>query len=276
MEIQEIKNVIKEISSEPLHGTEFYTNEMLQELAEFLYKLQNTVLKDIGEMNIEEKITTINEYIKNNTKLNSSYSDALKTKTQINKSQLKYRTAYSALIEGEAICVGITELSRILLKMYEIESHTHLALCPDSRDKTGQTYKPFFHYLVEVDYIDKNKEKRRLIMDAERQGNRERKAINRNPNITTVQKHDIFENYMKKIIVIENVPEEFVKNKVGFSGLGIEFSKIRELIKTPAVNGNYDGLVADLEPQYRKEKLNSKIRGFQSKNKEIEDDDNIR
>ena len=84
-------------------------------------------------------------------------------------------------------------------------------------------------------------------------------------------------NINKLLSVLEkNVPEEFVKNKVGFSGLGIEFSKIRELIKTPAVNGNYDGLVADLEPQYRKEKLNSKIRGFQSKNKEIEDDDNIR
>ena len=71
MEIEGIKNIIKE----PVHGSEFYTKETLKELVNKLAQIFGQ-LEITDQTDPENAIAIVQNYIKYNVNLRSSYFDA--------------------------------------------------------------------------------------------------------------------------------------------------------------------------------------------------------
>ena len=99
-----------------------YTDEMKIILN---YKVEEIIKNNItSNMNDEEKIRTIHDYIINNTKYDEQRSDN-------NIIEYKSDTAYGALIEGYALCGGYTDsmmlfLEKFNIKSYKISSENHV------------------------------------------------------------------------------------------------------------------------------------------------------
>ena len=116
------------------------------------------------------------------------------------KEDFKYRTAYGALIDGSAICIGYAELTSILLEMYEIKSYTMLATLPYRK-------APAVHYFIVAEIKDQDGRTKYIPLDPERESSRKRK-------------NDNFEEYKEKMI-ITYTNDEWCNNKLGETGLGI-------------------------------------------------------
>lgn len=118
MNIKSIQSIIKE----PVHCTKFYTKETLKDLV--------CTLKQIYR-ELEKAISIIQNFIKSNVKLITSYFDAFCERTdKFDNNELIYRTAYGELVMSEVMCAVCVEAVRMLLAMYEIKSYTLLAKLP--------------------------------------------------------------------------------------------------------------------------------------------------
>lgn len=134
--MKEIKNIIEE----PVHGKKFYTQSDVIMLKRRLIELYNML--QIDGLDKEKIIETISEFVKCNVSYKKSYFDCFTGKSKtFDYSNVKYRTAYGALVEGEAMCAGYAEAIRILLNMYNIKSYTILSKLPLERKK-------LLHYVV--------------------------------------------------------------------------------------------------------------------------------
>lgn len=215
-----VEKAMRKVIGDDLHGEEFYNMDMLEILKDYLLDYSKVVNDSKEEFSDVEKINNVNRYMKENVSLNKTYFDAMKQNLQIENSQLRYRTAFSAFFEKEAICVGFSEATRLLLEVNGIDTETHLAALPDTHYEleTGQKrLKPFFHYLTVANYKSEDGKEHKVVLDPERQANRERKG-------------EDFEEYMrKKVYIVEKAPDEFIENKVGKNGLGEQTSNIIDL-----------------------------------------------
>ena len=103
---------ITDIIQEPVHGIKFYTKDTLKELVNTVYEISRS-LELTSQSTPETIISIINNYIKFNVKLRSQYFDAFCERTDcFDKNELVYRTAYGALVKGEAMCAGFAEKER--------------------------------------------------------------------------------------------------------------------------------------------------------------------
>ena len=106
------KKIVYDIISGPVHGKEFYNPEMFQELCAKVDEILERL--DLADLSTQEKIDTINKYMMENVKVRNEYFDAFREAIpMIPESELIYRTAYTALVKGEAMCAGYDEASRI-------------------------------------------------------------------------------------------------------------------------------------------------------------------
>lgn len=228
MEIEGIKNIIKE----PVHGSEFYTKETLKELV-------NKLAQIFGQLEITDKtdpenaIAIIQNYIKYNVNLRSPYFDAFCERSEtFDKNELVYRTAYGALVKGEAMCAGCAEAVRMLLEMYGIKSYTLLSKLPGSN-------KRLLHYVVAAEY-EKDGETHYAILDPERQANCERKGMD-------------YERYKSNMIYA--IPDPiFTNDVVGDTGLGMEAEEYLSHESIPRVYGtkNIGELVEIIKDERKK------------------------
>ena len=219
-----ILEVIDKISGDSLHGKQYYTPEMREELSikikEILTSLQIT-----DEMSDFEKISLINNYIKENVKLRTSYFDAMKgIIDEIPNNELYYRTAHAALINSEGICVAFAEATRMLLEASGVKSQTHLAMVPDSRPGHEGQFKKFFHYLIIADCKNKDGQIQKIILDPERESSKDRKAFKNGKTIDEGKKD--FCEYMDTIPILITPPQEFLDNQTGKNGLGTPINQI--------------------------------------------------
>lgn len=222
---QLIKNIrsskmkkIEEIIKEPVHRNKFYTKRNIMLLKRKVNEIYNFLkIEKLDNSNIIEKIV---EFIKSNVVYKKSYFDCFIGKVnKFDYNNVKYRTAYSALVEGEAMCAGYAEALRILLSMYNIESYTILSKLPLERKK-------LLHYVVIVKLYDSNQEYK--ILDPESEQYCEKNKIDYN-------------TYKEKSIYI--IPDEvFTNNILGKDGAGIlaeEYLKdnnVRRITGTKNIN----------------------------------------
>ena len=101
-----VEKAMRKVIGDDLHGEEFYNMDMLEILKDYLLDYSKVVNNSKEEFSDVEKINNVNRYMKENVSLNKTYFDAMKQNIQIENSQLRYRTAFSAFFEKEAICVG--------------------------------------------------------------------------------------------------------------------------------------------------------------------------
>lgn len=191
---------ITDIIQEPVHGEKFYTRETLQELIMSVRKICESL--EINEnTSIENIISIVNNYIKYNVQLRDSYFDTFCERTEkFDEDELIYRTAYGALVKGEAMCAGCTEALRIILAQYGIKTYTALTKLPGKN-------KRLLHYVVIAEY-EKDGQTACAVLDPERQANCERKGMD-------------YERY--KASMIYAVPDPiFTNDVVGQTGLGME------------------------------------------------------
>lgn len=105
-----------------IHITHMYNEEAITTLEN---KVDDIISKNItDDMNIEEKIKVIHDYIINNTKYDTDRSD---------KKIINYQsdTAYGVLLENYGICSGYADsikifLEKLGLKNYKISSENHI------------------------------------------------------------------------------------------------------------------------------------------------------
>lgn len=197
MENKVIQQIVARIISSKEHGIEFYTKEMFIKLLKKVEELIERLSLDKGTD--FEKITKVNEYLKKNVVVRKSYFDAFREEIpEIPDSELIYRTAYGALILGEAMCAGFTEAARILLEVSGLKTKTLLSKLPGRN-------KYLLHYVTAIKY-DKGAGRDYYIMDPEREFSCEQKGYD-------------FKRYLMEMTYI--VPEEyFFKHKVGKNGVG--------------------------------------------------------
>lgn len=142
MNVNEIKKII-EIIEEPIHGKKFYTKEQLFLLVTKLIEIKNTL--KIDGMEKKEIVNIVLGFVKNNVLYRKSYFDCFTGKSEVfDSNNVKYRTAYGALVEGEAMCAGFAEALRVLLSMYNVKSYTIISKLPLERKK-------LLHYVVIVE-----------------------------------------------------------------------------------------------------------------------------
>lgn len=185
------------IISSKEHGIEFYNKKM------FIY-LMDKVESIIQSLNLNnktdyEKINKINEYLKHHVKVRKTYFDAFREEIpEIPKSELIYRTAFGALVLGEAMCAGFTEAARILLEISGLQTKTLLSKLPGKN-------KYLLHYVTAIKY-DRGSGRDYYIMDPEREYSCEQKGYD-------------FRRYLMEMTYI--LPEEyFYEHKVGKNGVG--------------------------------------------------------
>ncbi len=120
------------IIDSPIFGLEFYSNEMLKKLFDQLIKIKK--LLDIDDKSLEDKIFTIEQYIIENVEIRLQYFNAkiAKNISYLNN-ELKYRTAYSALVEGSSACYGYAEAIALLFSLYNIKVVTLLSKLPGKK-----------------------------------------------------------------------------------------------------------------------------------------------
>ncbi len=236
MEIEAIKNIIQE----PAHGSRFYTQDTLRELVNKLAKIKGQ-LEITEETNPENAIAIIQNYIKYNVSLRNQYFDAFCERSDtFDQNELIYRTAYGALVKGEAMCAGCTEAVRMLLKMYGIKGYTLLSKLPGSN-------KRLLHYVVVAEY-EKDGQTHYSILDPERQANCEKKGMD-------------YEKYKSNMIYL--LPDTvFTNDVVGNTGLGMEAGEYLSHADIPRVQGTKDiGKLIDI------------IKGERKKNNEEQESD---
>ena len=109
----------KNFTQEKLYKRNF-TRETLQELITRVEEICSNI--EINENTSPENIISIvNNYIKHNVQLRKSYFDTFCERTEkFDERELIYRTAYGALVKGEAMCAGYTEAVRMILAQYDI------------------------------------------------------------------------------------------------------------------------------------------------------------
>ena len=117
-----VEKAMRNVIGDDLHGEEFYNMDMLEILKDYLLDYSKVVNNSKEEFSDVEKINNVNRYMKENVSLNKTYFDAMKQNLQIENSQLRYRTAFSAFFEKEAICVGFSEATRLLLEVNGIDT----------------------------------------------------------------------------------------------------------------------------------------------------------
>lgn len=136
-------NDVEKIIEEPVHGKKFYTKQdiiiLKRKLIQIYAKLK------IDEFDEEQIIKNVLEFIENNVSYKKTYFNCFNGKIEeFDYNDVKYRTAYGALVEGEAMCAGYAEAIRILLSLYNIKSYTILSKLPLERKK-------LLHYVVIVE-----------------------------------------------------------------------------------------------------------------------------
>lgn len=112
-------------------------------------------------------------------------------------------------------------------------------MVPDPRPGKEGEYKEFFHYLTIADCKKPDGTVAKVILDPERQKSKESKAIKKEKDAAEKEgreKPDIkgaiakgqetYTKYMDTLLIVMNLPEEFVQNKTGRNGLGTPIKAI--------------------------------------------------
>lgn len=200
------KSKIKGIINENIHGAEFYTKQMFDELVLRV----GSLLKELGinaQSTKEYIINSINDYMMENVKISKQYFD------EYGEDKLKFRTAHAALVQGEAVCVGFTEACRILLECCGFQTYTLLSRLPEEE-------KDLLHYVTVVKY-DRGSGRDHYVLDPERQSRCGRKNI------------DARQYLLDMTYTIPN--ELFCKHKLDNYGCGLRASQY--LPNVPSVKG---------------------------------------
>lgn len=195
---------INRVISDPSHAiisdnsnNLLYNEKMYTELANTVSNIINAYHLDNANIPEEIKILIINDYIKNNVKIRRSYFDAFEERIpEIPNGELIYRTAYGALIKGEAMCAGYTESIRILCEAVGIKTHTLLSKLPGKN-------KHLLHYVAIATTNDKS-----FILDPERETSCEKKGYD-------------FHQYQMSMDYLTPTGA-FFDNKIGKNGVGID------------------------------------------------------
>lgn len=146
--VTRIYDAIYNVTEDPVHKVEedgknkLYNSEKYQILAERIFQIiKNYELND-DKIPESIKLAIINDYIKNNVKIRHEYFDAFEERIpEIPESEIQYRSAYSALVEGQTMCAGYAEAFRVLCESVGIKSRTILSKLPGKN-------KHLIHYVV--------------------------------------------------------------------------------------------------------------------------------
>lgn len=212
-----IINIIDKVIYDPAHAITtnesdsknlLYNEETYKKLAikvsEIVsnYQLDNKIIPE------EIRIFIINSYIKNNVSIRRSYFDAFEGRLpEIAKDELIYRTAYGALVKGEAMCAGYTEACRILCEASGIKTNTLLSKLPGNN-------KHLLHYVT----VATTSDGKSIILDPEREVSCEKKGYN-------------FKQYQNAMEYLTPTGL-FFENKVGKNGVGPDvFDYIQDSIE---------------------------------------------
>lgn len=214
MEVQDIINIIED----PVHGSKFYTRDKILKLMEQLDRLHSKLEIDKSTSN-KRAIEIIQNYIKCNVSLREPYFDCFCERTEkFDENELEYRTAYGALVKGEAMCAGCAEAVRMLLQLYGIKSYTLLSKLPGKN-------KRLLHYVVVAEYEEDGVTKYE-ILDPERQANCERKGMD-------------YQRYQSNMIY--TIPDKiFTEDVVLDTGLGMQAEEYLSHEEIPRVVGTKD------------------------------------
>ncbi len=209
---ENISKAIYNVTEDPAHKigsnerglNNLYTPEMYEELENRVFNIIKYIHLDDPTYSDSTKARLVNSYVMSNVQIRHEYFDAFEERIpEIPQSELKYRTAYAALVDGETMCAGFAEACRILLESVGINTLTLLSRLPGRN-------KRLLHYVTLAEMPDGSVE----ILDPEREGACLRKGYN-------------FEEYRKSMDFI--VPTEtFFENKVGKNGVGMD---VNEYIK---------------------------------------------
>lgn len=146
--VTRIYDAIYNVTEDPVHKVEedgknkLYNSEKYQILAERIFQIiKNYELND-DKIPESIKLAIINDYVKNNVKIRHEYFDAFEERIpEIPESEIQYRSAYSALVEGQTMCAGYAEAFRVLCESVGIKSRTILSKLPGKN-------KHLIHYVV--------------------------------------------------------------------------------------------------------------------------------
>lgn len=142
------------------------------------------------------KLIIINDIVKTNVKVRHSYFDAFEERIPvISEDELPYRTAYGALVKGEAMCAGYAEACRIFCELSGIKSHTILSKLPGKN-------KHLLHYVTLATTADGES----FILDPEREASCDKKGYD-------------FDEYQKSMDFLTPT-NLFFEQKVGDNGVG--------------------------------------------------------
>lgn len=204
---------IKKIIEEPVHGKKFYTKSNVIMLKRKLAEIYNMLhLEGLDKRKI---IEIVSEFVKDNVSYKKSYFDCFTGKSKtFDYNNIKYRTAYGALVEGEAMCAGYAEALRILLGLYDIESYTILSKLPLERKK-------LLHYVVVAEANNGSGEY--MILDPESKQYCEKNKID-------------YDSYMESCIYM--IPNRiFTDNVLGKDGSGMLAEDYLKSSNVPRVTG---------------------------------------
>lgn len=137
---QKVLNVI----SEKVHGREFYTNEMIDELFILIDKVYKNLKIEECKTD-EEKIIKINNFLRDNCRVKKDYFKYYDNNLPLSKDFYIYRTAYSALKFTESTCIAYTEAMRVLLAGLNIDSKTVVCKLP-GENKLMSHYSSIIRY----------------------------------------------------------------------------------------------------------------------------------
>ena len=207
---------INSIINEPVHGRKFYTQEHLDLLKRKLFDISNSL--NIDKLSKAEIIMLISNYVKNNVEYKKDYFDYFNGKCdEFNYDKLIYRTAYGALVCGQAMCAGYAESLRVLLSLYDVDSYTLLSKLPLDR-------KRLLHYVV-VTSVNKDSDKY-YVLDPQSE-----QYCNKN-NMD-------YEEYKENSIYM--LPNEiFTENVIGIDGAGMLAEDYIKNEEIPRVVGTKD------------------------------------
>lgn len=199
--IEAIDNVI----CDPAHAmpdeaqglkNKLYTEETYHELVSKVASLATKYHLTVDYIPENVKLMIINDLVKTNVKVRHSYFDAFEERIPaITEDELIYRTAYGALVKGEAMCAGYAEACRILCELSGIKSHTILSKLPGKN-------KHLLHYVTLATTADGES----FILDPEREASCERKGYD-------------FDDYQRSMDFLTPT-NLFFKQKVGANGVG--------------------------------------------------------
>lgn len=193
------KDIIKimQIIKSSMYGIEYYDRKKILNLCNELLKIKYRNLIDIQDHDgIVEKCEKIKRYImENGVNVRREYFEKF-----IPQKDYVYRTAYNALLNKSAICIGYAELTSILLNLYDIKSYTLIATLP-------YRLHPAIHYFNVAEYIDEYGITKYIPIDVERE-------------VSRIKKGECVEEYFEKM-TISYPTEEWTKHKIEDWGLGI-------------------------------------------------------